>query len=1195
MPELQIKNKDSLRDLPFYEEDEKRLLALSAKHQAPCFEAAFCGHFSAGKSTLLNKLSGIELLPSSPIPTSANIISIQYGKAGLAVTTGEGKRMTWDEEIPWDQVKDWGMQGEEIKNIDIFVPLPFLNESTRIFDTPGVDSTDPAHQLITTDQLYTADCIIYVTDYNHVQSETNLRFLKEMSEENKPIILVVNQIDKHNEAEVSLTSFKNGLYSTLSRSGIEPVELFFTSMKDEYHPCNEFDRFSSFLKPILFHGRELADDSMPMLEQGAVNRLIERLKEEKMEAYEQWKEETAERGIAPEDAEQSDMMEEASYRLEQERKEAVQSLYDERNQLFKNVTLFPYTTTEKVRYWLESCHPQFKKGWLFSRKKTEEERAQRKAAVLEELNEKVKTELLFHLKNMLLGSDLNHASNPEQFEKNVQELDFSVDEDILDRFAPTSEFDRSFVYTFTEKTADAIGRQLKSNSESLFQEYEHAINHRFEQEASLLEQKQQQEKELQEEYRKWKEKAGLFDRKIEECRFFLENTEDGPDFRKRLRETAEKAIPEGSIPEIAVSEQTESILSIPDEPDHETLVSVPDMDDSFVEPLRRYLQQYQDRPLFEQEKKKLARLLDQYDNNTVTVSLFGAFSAGKSSFINAMLGEAVLPASPHPTTAAVNRIKKSTPEYSHGTVLLEIKDESILEQEIQAVSRELGTELDLKTIQSWKKPDRNRLNAYQRTYADYLFTLQQSLKKRTAQPGTLLETGLEELHWWVGNEQYACLIQEAVIYYDCSWTEKGLVLVDTPGVHSVHGRHTNVAFQQLIHSHAVLYVTYYNHAFSKADHLFLQQMAGVNEQFDTNRLYFILNASDLADSKAELDGVKHYVKEQLRVNGVENPDLFCLSSKKALETRQNGAKTATDEAFSAFEHYFETITMDTLKADHLDRLYQFGTHIYRLLQSILADFEENGENLEETMRERLQLVEEFRQQMTFISFDGLLPSLHNELQQQCSYLQERVKLMIQDYFPQSVNPAVLDASTKREQKSRLQSALQEMEGLARTYLEQEIQTIIFRLQEQSQKYIQKRIRHFMDNNRPPALTIEAPDPETIQDAAGAGDMKSSLSIRNDNFLDYYQSGKDFFGKGRVQELKEDYAETVRTEAAKDVKWFEDWMHQLLIRYLQEQEEKTETFFEQETEREKERIHWLFDPSKQPALYEEAVSLNDLVQ
>ena len=44
-----------------------------------------------------------------------------------------------------------------------------------------------------------------------------------------------------------------------------------------------------------------------------------------------------------------------------------------------------------------------------------------------------------------------------------------------------------------------------------------------------------------------------------------------------------------------------------------------------------------------------------------TVALFGAFSAGKSSFANALLGEKVLPV-PNPTTATINQILPVTEE-----------------------------------------------------------------------------------------------------------------------------------------------------------------------------------------------------------------------------------------------------------------------------------------------------------------------------------------------------------------------------------------------------------------------------------------------------------------------------------------------------------------------------------------------------
>src|SRR5690606_33084371 len=54
---------------------------------------------------------------------------------------------------------------------------------------------------------------------------------------------------------------------------------------------------------------------------------------------------------------------------------------------------------------------------------------------------------------------------------------------------------------------------------------------------------------------------------------------------------------------------------------------------------------------FKRAIDQLKEKADRLKNRNYTVALFGAFSAGKSSFANALLGEGVLPVSPNPTTA----------------------------------------------------------------------------------------------------------------------------------------------------------------------------------------------------------------------------------------------------------------------------------------------------------------------------------------------------------------------------------------------------------------------------------------------------------------------------------------------------------------------------------------------------------------
>ena len=48
-------------------------------------DLTFCGHFSAGKSSLVNRLCGTRILPSSPIPTSANVVTVENGEEQVIV------------------------------------------------------------------------------------------------------------------------------------------------------------------------------------------------------------------------------------------------------------------------------------------------------------------------------------------------------------------------------------------------------------------------------------------------------------------------------------------------------------------------------------------------------------------------------------------------------------------------------------------------------------------------------------------------------------------------------------------------------------------------------------------------------------------------------------------------------------------------------------------------------------------------------------------------------------------------------------------------------------------------------------------------------------------------------------------------------------------------------------------------------
>lgn len=67
--------------------------------------------------------------------------------------------------------------------------------------------------------------------------------------------------------------------------------------------------------------------------------------------------------------------------------------------------------------------------------------------------------------------------------------------------------------------------------------------------------------------------------------------------------------------------------------------------------------------LFNRTKQDIRDTLTRLDHKLIKIGVFGTFSAGKSSLINALLGEHILVSSPNPTTAATTEISYGDESY----------------------------------------------------------------------------------------------------------------------------------------------------------------------------------------------------------------------------------------------------------------------------------------------------------------------------------------------------------------------------------------------------------------------------------------------------------------------------------------------------------------------------------------------------
>lgn len=211
-------------------EDETRLEKIhlfGEKLTKQEYMIGFAGHFSAGKSSMINALTGGDLLPSSPIPTSANIVKVRKSEDDYAIIHLLDKTATKYTSTRFSEaIKSFSKNGDEVGLVEIGHHASSLPEGITVMDTPGVDSTDDRHQLATESALHLADLVFYTMDYNHVQSELNFTFTKELLRYNPNVYLIINQIDKHRESELPFEQFKQSVEESFRMWGVEPKGIF---------------------------------------------------------------------------------------------------------------------------------------------------------------------------------------------------------------------------------------------------------------------------------------------------------------------------------------------------------------------------------------------------------------------------------------------------------------------------------------------------------------------------------------------------------------------------------------------------------------------------------------------------------------------------------------------------------------------------------------------------------------------------------------------------------------------------------------------------------------------------------------------------------------------------------------------------------------------------------------------------------
>ncbi|MGD8192453.1 dynamin family protein [Brevibacillus ginsengisoli] len=391
-----------------------KLTQLVRKVETGEMSIAFCGHFSAGKSTMINTLLGRELLPSNPIPTSANVVKIRSGEPAARAYTRHHGVVSFDPTTEIDQLKKYAVDGDTVDWVEIQYPDLFMGDQGSLLDTPGIDSTDAAHKIATESALHLADVVIYMMDYNHVQAEENFNFTKTLKDRGKPVYLVINMIDKHVDFELDFDSYKESVEESFATWNIQPDGIFYTSLAEPDHPENQYEEFRAKLKELFTQSEQYIQESVTYSAQYLIEehvRFVSRQNEEARQALEA-KLEALGTELGAEEAQTTQAKLNALTteieQLNEQLTNARSSMEKELQTLLENARLTYYSTNEAAEKYLESRKPNFKVGLLFSGKKTEEERTARMQNLLSDFSEKVASNLEWHYKDLL-------SKLPEQF------------------------------------------------------------------------------------------------------------------------------------------------------------------------------------------------------------------------------------------------------------------------------------------------------------------------------------------------------------------------------------------------------------------------------------------------------------------------------------------------------------------------------------------------------------------------------------------------------------------------------------------------------------------------------------------------------------------------------------------------------------------------------------------------------------
>ncbi len=250
---------------------------------------------------------------------------------------------------------------------------------------------------------------------------------------------------------------------------------------------------------------------------------------------------------------------------------------------------------------------------------------------------------------------------------------------------------------------------------------------------------------------------------------------------------------------------------------------------------------------FENQLNKLLFLRERLEEGRFHLAVLGQFKRGKSTLLNAFLGQALLPTSVVPLTAIPTFLYYSP-------------------------------ELRIRVLYQDERPPTEFGNI---SALDLSSTLERFVTEE-------------------GNPKNRLGVLQVEIYHPAEILRHGVVLIDTPGIGSTFKHNTEATLNFLPQCDAALFVLSADPPLTEVEAEFLKQV-----QPRVARLFFIFNKIDYLNSD-ELQTAVDFFKKMLRekLESYDNSPIFCVSARRALEGKLSDNSSEWQESgLGAVEHH----------------------------------------------------------------------------------------------------------------------------------------------------------------------------------------------------------------------------------------------------------------------------------------------------